>query len=147
MELYGEKVENEGGGWLWIVSVLSAVLIWTPVIVTCRRRRRRPLPDGVPEPVDGPSTASTEAAAAVKAPEEEPVPGPVEVVPEHSTVPSSNAIFLFGQFTVLDRCGRDITYMFSSRLKQVFVYLLINSCEAGRAVLGHERGILGRQVP
>lgn len=128
MELYGEKVENEGGGWLWIVSVLSAVLIWTYVIVTCRRRRRRSLPDGVPEQVDGPSTASTEAA--VKAPEEEPVPIPVEVVPEHSAVPSSNAIFLFGQFTVLDRCGRDITYMFSSRLKQVFVYLLINSCEA-----------------
>lgn len=36
----------------------------------------------------------------------------------------ANAIYLFGEFTVRDRKNRDITYMFSSQLKQVFCLIL-----------------------
>lgn len=36
----------------------------------------------------------------------------------------SNAIYLFGDFTVRDRKNRDITYLFSSQLKQIFCLIL-----------------------
>lgn len=35
-----------------------------------------------------------------------------------------NAIYLFGDFTVRDRNNRDITYMFSAQLKQIFCLIL-----------------------
>lgn len=38
-----------------------------------------------------------------------------------------NTIFLFGQFTVYNKVGRDITYMFSNKLKNIFIYILFNS--------------------
>jgi two-component SAPR family response regulator len=36
----------------------------------------------------------------------------------------SNSIYLFGDFTVRDRSGRDITYMFSEQLRQIFCLIL-----------------------
>ncbi|HYF68319.1 MAG TPA: kelch repeat-containing protein [Ohtaekwangia sp.] len=36
----------------------------------------------------------------------------------------ANAIYLFGEFTVRDRKNRDITYMFSAQLKQIFCLVL-----------------------
>ncbi len=47
----------------------------------------------------------------------------------HSGV-KKNSIFLFGDFTVLDRNGRNITHLFSSRLKQTFC-LLLSHMETG----------------
>lgn len=41
--------------------------------------------------------------------------------------PSHNAIFLFGNFTVIDRNKRDITYMFSPKLRVIFSYILLHS--------------------
>lgn len=43
----------------------------------------------------------------------------------------ANSVFLFGDFTVRDRKNRDITYMFSARLKQVFCLILQYSIEEG----------------
>lgn len=40
------------------------------------------------------------------------------------TTTRSNAIYLFGDFTVRDRNNRDITYMFSAQLKQIFCLIL-----------------------
>ncbi len=36
-----------------------------------------------------------------------------------------NAIFLFGTFSMLDRKGRDICYMFSPKLRLIFLYMLL----------------------
>lgn len=49
----------------------------------------------------------------------------------HESMVSSNAIYLFGSFTVIDRNGRDITHLFSARLRQVFVYILLHSTHNG----------------
>lgn len=43
----------------------------------------------------------------------------------------ANAIYLFGDFTVRDRKNRDITYMFSAQLKQVFCLILQYSTTEG----------------
>lgn len=40
-----------------------------------------------------------------------------------------NSIYLFGDFTVRDRNNKDITYMFSAKLKQVFCVILQSSPE------------------
>lgn len=45
--------------------------------------------------------------------------------------PDKNSIFLFGDFTVLDRRGNDISHLFSTRLRQVFCLILIHSDAAG----------------
>jgi len=38
-----------------------------------------------------------------------------------------NAIYLFGEFIVCDRNGKDISYLFSPKIKQLFLLILLNS--------------------
>lgn len=45
--------------------------------------------------------------------------------------PSVNCIYLFGDYTVLDRRGMDISHLFSTRLQQVFGLLLFHSHHSG----------------
>lgn len=40
---------------------------------------------------------------------------------------TNNTLYLFGDFTVYNRDGRDITYMFSNKLKHLFIYILLSS--------------------
>lgn len=42
-----------------------------------------------------------------------------------------NMIYLYGLFAVYDRYGRDITYMFSKKIKEIFLYILLNSTDKG----------------
>jgi DNA-binding SARP family transcriptional activator len=44
--------------------------------------------------------------------------------PKAESETKANSIYLFGNFTVRDRKNRDITYMFSEQLKQVFCLIL-----------------------
>ncbi len=39
----------------------------------------------------------------------------------------ANAIYLLGEFTVYDKNSRDITYLFSPKIKQLFILILLNS--------------------
>lgn len=50
---------------------------------------------------------------------------------------NQNAIYLFGTFTVLGRTGMDITYMFSPKLRIIFLYILLNSI-SGDGVLSSD---------
>lgn len=43
----------------------------------------------------------------------------------------ANAIYLFGEFKVLDRNQKDISHLFSTRLKQVFCLILTHAGESG----------------
>lgn len=43
----------------------------------------------------------------------------------------ANAIYLFGNFSIRDRHNRDITYMLSTRLKQIFFLILQHSLKNG----------------
>lgn len=55
--------------------------------------------------------------------------GQVSQIPD--IAPRANSIYLFGQFRVLDRKNKDITYMFSSKLKQAFLTILQYSLTDG----------------
>ncbi len=49
----------------------------------------------------------------------------------HEEVAKPNSIYLFGEFTVRDRKNRNITYMFSAQLKQIFCLILQYSTTEG----------------
>lgn len=49
-----------------------------------------------------------------------------DLIPDTS-VALKNAIFLFGNFTVIGCSGRDITYLFSPKLRTIFIYILLQS--------------------
>jgi two-component SAPR family response regulator len=41
-----------------------------------------------------------------------------------------NAVYLLGEFTVFNKNSRDITYLFSPKIKQLFILILLNSKDA-----------------
>lgn len=45
----------------------------------------------------------------------------------NAITPHKNCISLFGTFTVIDKNGRDMTYMFSPKIRHIFLFILINS--------------------
>ncbi|MBN2484386.1 MAG: DNA-binding transcriptional activator, partial [Bacteroidales bacterium] len=60
-------------------------------------------------------------------------PAPLLSNPIHNEyfVKKANAVFLFGEFTIYDRNSRDITYLFSAKLKQTFCLIMQHSEEDG----------------
>ena len=37
----------------------------------------------------------------------------------------ANRIYIYGMFTVYNRDGRDVTHLFSKKLKYIFLYILV----------------------
>jgi Response regulator containing CheY-like receiver and SARP domains len=90
----------------WLGPLLGIILITITFIWTRKRKHNR---NQEPEEI------STE---------------PVSTKKQHITdIP--NSIYLFGEFTVYNRQKRDISYMFSSKIKQVFLLILQYSTEEG----------------
>jgi len=54
---------------------------------------------------------------------------PAAPVVAKSEEPKKNAIYLLGEFMAFDRKGRDITYLFSPKIKQLFILILLSSKE------------------
>lgn len=102
---YGAS-SSPGFHWEWIIAGVSGILLACGGFFFFRNRRRHPK-----EIVPVENTLSREII-------EEPIVRP-------------SAIYLFGSFTVIDRNGRDITHLFSFRLRQVFVYILLHSTRNG----------------
>ena len=49
-----------------------------------------------------------------------------------------NVIHLFGEFLVIDRNGEDITALFTPKIKQIFLLILLYSSRGGQGVSGNE---------
>jgi two-component SAPR family response regulator len=49
-----------------------------------------------------------------------------------------NAVYLLGEFTVYDKKSKDITYLFSPKIKQLFVLILLNSKD--------ESGVVSKKI-
>lgn len=105
------------GWWLYFLPVLLvgiAVFLW----LWNRRKSTPSISDTIPETIR------------ITAPSE----SPVDLLSKSEKLASAvtvNAIYLFGSFTVIDRNGHDITHLFSSRLRQVFIYILLHSHKKG----------------
>lgn len=50
----------------------------------------------------------------------------------------ANAVYMLGDFTVYDKNSRDITYLFSPKIKQLFILLLLNSSD--------EHGVVSKRI-
>lgn len=60
-----------------------------------------------------------------------------------SPAPEKNSIYLFGEFTVYDRQGKEITYMFSNKIRHLFLLLLFKSLDgSGGITSSYMYGIL-----
>jgi two-component SAPR family response regulator len=46
----------------------------------------------------------------------------------------ANSVYLLGEFTVYDKNSRDITYMFSPKIRQLFILILLNSKDGNGVV-------------
>lgn len=49
-----------------------------------------------------------------------------------------NSISLFGPFTAIDKNGSDMTYMFSPKIRHIFLYILVNSIMKDSGVLSSD---------
>jgi DNA-binding SARP family transcriptional activator len=86
----------------WVIVIVALDLVAFVVYVRGKRRRRR---------------------------EEEP-PGPVYEPArdeQEEVVPRASAVFLLGEFRVLDRAGRDVSRKFTPLVKELFLILLLYS--------------------
>lgn len=48
-----------------------------------------------------------------------------------SPKPEFNKVYIYGIFTVYGKSGRDVTHLFSNKLKHIFIYILLNSTKEG----------------
>ncbi len=51
-----------------------------------------------------------------------------------ANTPVKNAIFLFGEYKALDKNGRDITHLFSPKIRQLYLFILLNYIKNGEGV-------------
>ena len=111
--------------WLWIVAGIGVLLLVGGVLFV--RRKRGKQRDVAPE------SSSVLMSPPVGREPDKSVQGKETLAKEdfESSLVRPNAVYLFGPFTVIDRNGRDITHLFSSRLRQVFIYILLHSTHNG----------------
>lgn len=111
--------------WLWIMAGIGALLLAGGVLFVRKKRgKQRNV---------APESSSVFMSPPVGREQDKSVQGKEMLAKEdfESSIVRPNAVYLFGPFTVIDRNGRDITHLFSSRLRQVFIYILLHSTHNG----------------
>ena len=112
--------------WGWLIAAVGGISLFGIGFLFVRKRRRK-LSEKIlkqspaPEPVSAPTEPGKNVSVKT-APSREKI---------EELIVRPNAIYIFGSFTVTDRNGRDITHLFSSRLRLVFVYVLLHSTHNG----------------
>lgn len=111
--------------WLWIMAGIGVLLLAGGVLFV--RKKRGKQRNAAPE------SSSVLMSPPVGREPDKSVQGKETLAKEdfESSLVRPNAVYLFGPFTVIDRNGRDITHLFSSRLRQVFIYILLHSTHNG----------------
>lgn len=111
--------------WLWIMAGIGVLLLAGGVLFVRKKRGKQ-------------RNAVLESSSMLMSPPvgrepDKSVQGKETLAKEdfESSLVRPNAVYLFGPFTVIDRNGRDITHLFSSRLRQVFIYILLHSTHNG----------------
>ena len=111
--------------WLWIMAGIGVLLLVGGVLFVRKKRGKQ-------------RNVVLESSSVLMSPPvgrepDKSVQGKETLAKEdfESSLVRPNAVYLFGPFTVIDRNGRDITHLFSSRLRQVFIYILLHSTHNG----------------
>lgn len=117
VQLYDKPVQKPFLGYYWIIGSFVLLLIIIYIIYRYKKKASTIQKNSPEEKVEAKSLIITPAPTVSEMPD--------SMVQEALDI-RSNAIYLFGPFTVIDRKGRDITHLFSARLRQVFVYILLH---------------------
>lgn len=121
MERYGEGGTG-GKSVRWVFYLLASFAIAASIVGVWRMRRKA-------------AEKSEETARALDGAK---LDGEKSVCPDSRDVPAErerrNSVFLYGAFAVYGRTGRDVTHLFSNKLRQVFLYILVNSAGKGEGV-------------
>lgn len=120
--------------WLYVAAVfipIVAIILFLAVMLS-RKRRGKSLSktdtsDHPSETTDNTTSSETEKISHCHLPGNEPIER--DDVMSTFEFPDRNRISIFGNFCVIDSNGRDISYMFSPKLKLIFLYLLLNTIE------------------
>lgn len=126
IQLYSTRKPNRLNSIL-IISILILALGCILFLYWKNRKKRNEAdPEFTPEPISvqikqvATATISKPTALAIESTKK-----------EFSPTTEFNKIYLYGIFTVYGRSGRDITHLFSNKLKNIFLYVLINSDSEG----------------
>lgn len=126
IQLYSVKKSKGLGNILALIAFTLGIGCILFLYLKNKKRKKKSDPEFGLTPISGTEKPATTAifskisASAVDAPKKELIPAP-----------ELNRIYLFGIFTVYGRSGRDITHLFSNKLKHIFLYILMNSDSEG----------------
>ncbi|MDD3036569.1 hypothetical protein [Bacteroides sp.] len=132
MEYYSME-EGEMGTLRWIFSSLALVvfILGGIVFVYVLRKKRETRNDNYKTTTNVSSDIYLQKS---KNRDEEEISGSTSVSPLVKRQAECNKIYVYGRFTIYGRNGRDITYLFSKKLKYIFLYILLDSAEKGEGV-------------
>ncbi|MFT4154970.1 hypothetical protein [Parafilimonas sp.] len=113
-----EKPSKNYAAYIIAGGLIIAVVAAFTAIVFVRRKKSGAGVEEAVEPLKMPAIAEAEAEATGNEPEEA-----VPVISEKT----QNAVYLLGDFLVYDAKALDISHLFSPKIKQLFVLILLNS--------------------
>lgn len=90
---------------LWVYIGIPALALVLTALVILLYRRRASIPASETEAVNG------------------------IAIERKEVIKKQNAVYLLGEFLVFNKNGKDITYLFSPKIKQLFILILLNSCD------------------
>lgn len=113
---------------LWGVVAVLILASCAGIGVLLMRKRRPAQPPTATEPDAAPASPQPQEAGEEEAPEEEKEEKEEPACPEPSVaLPDKNRLHLFGPFCAIDHHGRDMSHLFSPKIRHLFLYILINS--------------------
>lgn len=98
-----------------LIAVVAALMLAGGIAVCIRGRKLKQMPEAA-------ATGQEVLAAA-----------------ESKRAMRANAMYLFGEFTILDKKGRDISHLFSSKIRQLFLLIFLHG-------IGNKEGITSAYI-
>lgn len=128
VKLYDEQTAGSKGLSVWLYAVIFIFCFIAGGILVIMKRNKSsknsntsvPLPPNYTAPIAEPETI-------LPITEEPEIVDKEELLITDAMAIRKNCIFLFGTFRVMDKNGRDMTYMFSPKIRHLFLYILLNS--------------------
>lgn len=141
VRFYDEQAagSKKTSAWFYVMVVLFILAVGSIVTFIFVKRRqadaKRKRTTGKEETADTPVLTQSsdtlipiaETSSSSPAPEEPETAEKEELFIPDAITTRKNSISLFGTFRVMDKNGRDMTYMFSPKIRHLFLYILVNS--------------------
>lgn len=116
VKLYDGQINDSDKSAIWPYLFILVFIVVSACVIIIIMRRRSLVSDTEPK--------ETKQLPLTQTVEIEEADGQL---PTARIIPLKNSISLFGTFTAIGKNGRDMTYMFSPKIRHLFLYILINS--------------------